>query len=408
MEALSMSGPITVTMLSDPVTVLLLATGIRAANRIAQAHADAARMHEAQQTEQKEIKQRLTELDGQRDQAFEHAVQEAEARYAQLLALAQQLGLGEQAAAGRPVLPEAGNAAANAGINAAANSAARAAWLDALQAFNTVLQRVLNYEMARRASDSSLPEPALEALAELAGAGALAPGEPAAGADAAAQSETKQLARRLLARLEALGPVPAEIAQVAQVLAQTAPGERAELLATDLRLRIARHVAQLEAVLVQQATALVVEQSLKDLGYQVEPIGETLFVEGGTVHFRKPGWGDYLVRMRISPASGQQAASANFNVIRKVQQAQNEVSVLDHLAEDRWCAEFPALQAMLAARGVQMNVTRRLAAGELPVQCVHESKLPTLADAEAHAGEAGQYVGREAALRTINPNSGAS
>jgi len=57
--------------------------------------------------------------------------------------------------------------------------------------------------------------------------------------------------------------------------------------------------------------------------------------------------------------------------------------VLDHLAEDRWCAEFPALLGALEIRGVHMSVTRRLEAGEVPVQLVERSKLPRFTEDEA-------------------------
>ena len=69
-------------------------------------------------------------------------------------------------------------------------------------------------------------------------------------------------------------------------------------------------------------------------------------------------------------------------MIRAVEQADNEHSVLDHLAEDRWCAEFPALLQALDVRGIHLNVTRRLEAGELPVQLVQKDKLPGFADEE--------------------------
>ena len=50
---------------------------------------------------------------------------------------------------------------------------------------------------------------------------------------------------------------------------------------------------------LDKATATIVAQSLKDLGYEVEDIPDTLFVEGGVVHFRRKGWGDYMIRMRV-------------------------------------------------------------------------------------------------------------
>jgi hypothetical protein len=58
---------------------------------------------------------------------------------------------------------------------------------------------------------------------------------------------------------------------------------------------------------------------------------------------------------------------------------------LDALAEDRWCAEFPRLLQTLHARGLTLDVTRRLEAGEVPVQVVDGASLPPLhADSDAN------------------------
>jgi len=66
--------------------------------------------------------------------------------------------------------------------------------------------------------------------------------------------------------------------------------------------------------------------------------------------------------------------------VRAVDPDSIEKSVLDHVAEDRWCAEFPALLKALALRGVRLEVTRRLEAGELPVQQVEREQLPKFSD----------------------------
>lgn len=123
----------------------------------------------------------------------------------------------------------------------------------------------------------------------------------------------------------------------------------------------------------QEAIALVLEQSLRDLGYEVDDIGQTLFISGGMVHFQKQAWQNYHVRMRVNTAE----KSVNFNVVRA--QSSGDAAQdkrLDYLAEDRWCAEFPALLKTLEARGVKLNVTRLLQAGEVPVQVVDAATLP--------------------------------
>ncbi|MDD2774653.1 MAG: hypothetical protein PHU06_01725 [Gallionella sp.] len=127
----------------------------------------------------------------------------------------------------------------------------------------------------------------------------------------------------------------------------------------------------------QTATAVVLEQSLRDLGYEVEDIAQTLFVSGGIVHFQKQSWENYHVRMRVNPKD----QTVNFNVVRPKEEAAADKRQ-DYLAEDRWCSEFPALLKTLAARGVNLNVTRLLQAGEVPVQVVDAATLPAARQAE--------------------------
>lgn len=132
--------------------------------------------------------------------------------------------------------------------------------------------------------------------------------------------------------------------------------------------------------LEQEAAALVLEQSLRDLGYEVEGIESTLFVEGGVAHFQRQGWEDYHVRLRLDPREN----TLNFNVVRPRGMEESAVRKRqDFLAEERWCAEFPKLQQTLAARGISFKVLRQLEAGELPVQTVDPASLPQRREEEA-------------------------
>ncbi|MDR1351268.1 MAG: hypothetical protein LBJ59_10965 [Zoogloeaceae bacterium] len=147
-----------------------------------------------------------------------------------------------------------------------------------------------------------------------------------------------------------------------------------------LRGQAGARIAALEAVAREretQAATVVLEQSLRDLGYQVEDVRDTLFAEGGMVHFQRPGWGGHYVRLRVNAKD----RSLNFNVVRaKADAADSYASAeqkrRDFMAEERWCAEFPRLKATLAARGMEMNITRHLRAGELPIQEVAADRLP--------------------------------
>jgi hypothetical protein len=188
-------------------------------------------------------------------------------------------------------------------------------------------------EQAARETQSAEASALLEALPDSAPAFLRAALEAAAGRAEGLAAETRQAARELL-----------DAAQSAR--------EREE----------------------QEAAALVLEQSLRDLGYEVEGVASTLFVDGGVVHFQRQGWENYFVRLRLDARD----KTLNFNVVRPRGEEEDNAQRrrLDTLAEDRWCSEFPRLQQTLAARGLNLNVTRQLAAGELPVQAVDPATLP--------------------------------
>jgi hypothetical protein len=248
----------------------------------------------------------------------------------------------------------------------------------------------------------------------------------------------RETAARVLARLELPSgtALPADLEKLARDIVLSPTVERAEALASEMRLAVQRHreadarrrsgaeeaqrlllelpdgapgplLRALECVAAgveslddslrqaaqdaldqaaadreqaeQQAAAIVLEESLRDLGYDVEPIDATLFVDGGTVHFRRAGWENYFVRLRVAP----EQRSVNFNVVRaRGDEETDERRRLDALAEDRWCAEFPHLLQTLEARGLALAVKRRLEAGEVPVQVVDPGALPQRAPEE--------------------------
>lgn len=254
-----------------------------------------------------------------------------------------------------------------------------------------------------------------------------------------AQAERfRATAARVLARLELANgaTLPSALEALAQEIVLAPSLQRAEALATELRLAVQRHreaqdaqvadsaaaakmlaelpadapapllraleavaagVARLDADLrkvaedlldetaaererqAESAAAFVLQESLRDLGYDVEDIEATLFADGGTVHFRRAGWENYFVRMRVAPSE----KTVNFNVVRARGDEENaERRRQDALAEDRWCAEFPRLMDTLAARGLGLHVQRRLEAGAVPVQVVDGASLPAIASEE--------------------------
>jgi hypothetical protein len=351
-----MSGPCTAILLPAQVLpVLLAASAIQAARAVAEAQQSAAVLRGQHADAGRDRAARQAAAAGQGLAALQQAAEAAQQRIEHLAELAGRLDAGHAFAAQRPAPP-----------GELASAEDWAGHERAIEAFAAHAQDALLAVLAQQPQDEAQGAIDVDAVLHrlaLPTAAALPAG----------------VSGRLLQRIAHLGALPAEIEALARQLDALPPGERAELLASELRLRVQRHAEQALKLRVQAAQALVLEQSLLDLGYEVEAFDETLFVQGGTVHFRKRGWGDYMVRARVDA----RAQSLNFNVVRAVDDGGAEISIEDHLAEDRWCAEFPALFKALEAQGMHLHVTRLLQAGEVPVQRVSRASLPKFEDEEA-------------------------
>lgn len=344
-----MSGPKTASYKVDPLSVLLAEATIQAVKSVAESYAQAAALRREHDDKRAADDRRLSDADATGLQALNAQAKSAHEEFERLVRLADTIGLGDKVRATLPAMP------ASVG---AQDEDAVAAHAHAVQGLNDTLRTMLLTEAARQSAE----------FAE----------QPFDKSAAVAKSIPQELTRRQLARITHLGLAPESIVKLARELEQILPGERADLLATELRAQVQAWIELQQNKQVQEATAFVLEHTLHELGYQVEEIRDTLFVEGGLLHFRRAGWGNYMVRLRVDA----KADAINFNIVRAVTEGDNERSVLDHLAEDRWCSEFPALLRALEVQGVHMNVTRHLAAGELPVQFVDAAKLPAFADEE--------------------------
>lgn len=372
-----MSGPTTAILTpAQALPVLLAASAIRAARAVFDAHQRAGALRAEQTVQRHQQAGQQAQASAHGLQALQQAAQVQLAETERLSTLAAGLGAEDALTQHRPAPPPA-----------LASAQDWATYVAQLEAYVTEARQALLAVLAQMPQEQAGASDSIDidaALREL---------SPAADATAAA-AQPEQPARsseRLLARVAPLGPLPEPIVQLAQALDTAAPGERADLLASELRLQLQRHAEQALQAQLRAAQAEVLQQSLLDLGYEVEGFEDTLFVQGGVVHFRRRGWGDYMVRLRVAEA----AASLNFNVVRAVNDVQGEVSVEDHLAEDRWCAEFPALQKALAARGLPIEVTRQLQAGDVPVQRVLRDRLPRFTDDEGRVRRTDQLRARD-------------
>lgn len=422
-----MSGPITATFGIDIATLLLVSVVNEAVamGTEYQAALDEARMREKQRQEQRETQLAATR---QRMTALHAQVEKLEARIRRLAAL----GQGDVKVPERP----SGEADANSDWSA---------YLRELEALEVVLNAQVESragQALREALAAADKAPGLESVMEL----YLAQRQQMMNLTETDVNQWRATVERILARLEhAPGEaLPVNLENLAREIILAETPARAELLANELRFRIHRirqeqaeaeqaveearqwllhwstqwqesapeslktlveeaaaglirldgamrqrvmdalAAAQAEQDLaVQQASAQVLEQSLQDLGYQVEGVEQTLFLEGGMVHFQRSDWEGYFVRLRVNPAEN----TFNFNVVRAREEGKAEDDAhrkrMDFMAEERWCTEYPKLMETLAARGLHLQVTRLLGAGELPVQAVAPESLPDFAAEES-------------------------
>lgn len=241
--------------------------------------------------------------------------------------------------------------------------AARAASDQGLQALMGVLSATVGGE-PRRASDLlALYADQVRAMAQ-----------PAANK----VMDRQATAERILGRLSGLGEaeIPHELDALMRKLIEAPSDERAEMLAMELRAQVQRtnEVREREQAAAaenrkREIAGVLVAEVLADLGYEVEPIAETLFVSGGVAHFQRAEWGDYYVRMRVDPAT----SNINLNMVRTAESADPPDAAQrrrDEEMEATWCAGLPKLLAELAARGIDTRKLRELDAGAVPVQVV--------------------------------------
>lgn len=358
-----MSGPITVAFGIDMGVLLLAQHAINEARAMKREYADVLAQLRRREAELAQTREGQQAARRDRLAATRHEAARRAARLERLRALAG--GVPELAS-----LPHA--------TLAAPGEDGVEAWDDYLSALETATGELEGLLMqsggatVRQMLEALVPAGAAPSIHDTLAAYAIErQGKP--GLDPAQTERFRETATRVLARLE-LAPgetLPDELQGLARAIVLAPSVERAEALASDLRLAVQRSREARE----RDAAAIVLEQSLRDLGYEVDDIDATLFVDGGTVHFTRRGWENYFVRMRLNPRE----RTANFNVVRASGDEDTaERRRLDALAEDRWCAEFPRLMETLAARGISMDVRRRLAAGEIPVQVVESESLPRI------------------------------
>ncbi len=109
-------------------------------------------------------------------------------------------------------------------------------------------------------------------------------------------------------------------------------------------------------------------ESLAELGYQIgEPFETTLAATGHT--FQREEWGDYHANLRLDP----ERQRLSVHMVRAGEpgdQADADQLAADHVMEGEWCSEMPALLERLREKGLEVEFSKRMDPGTLPVQVI--------------------------------------
>ena len=267
------------------------------------------------------------------------------------------------------------------------------AYAAALQAMRKDIEFALNaWTVANGCDDSAQTLLIRRSADELEGLGELKKSEELR-AKAQALCSMPPGARLLSRAAELLADQPALLAALEQKAREiddpACSEQRRSLLYDQARLELFEAAKRKAEQASAQMSAIIMEETLKDLGYMVDGVSSTLFVEGGVAHLAQSGWGDHMVRMRVDPANSR----LNFNVVRAVDPldpAGAAIRADDVLAEDRWCSCQPKLEAALASRGISLNAARRLQAGDAPVLLADKGKLPDFRARDAAENQSAQ------------------
>ena len=117
----------------------------------------------------------------------------------------------------------------------------------------------------------------------------------------------------------------------------------------------------------------VLRRTLEGLGYEVHQGFETLFEAGGSAYFQRASWDKHYVKVM---ASGEHTGLA-FRLARYGEESEPsaEQALRDREMEEQWCGEVPNLLQDLSARGLAVELTRRVAPGAVPVEVVSDERL---------------------------------
>jgi hypothetical protein len=181
----------------------------------------------------------------------------------------------------------------------------------------------------------------------------------------------QEKAERYLAALPILDDPSNQSLREALISVATGQAIWQDELATKAQELIAAHKKALaDAETQRDKKALeIMCAALREQGIEVEPIAETMYVEGGDVYFRKHDVWDpgYYARLRIQPARNRMA----FQMVR------TGASTNDKAMEERFCEALKSVISTVNAKQPVAQFVELKSAGTEPMAVVSSASIPT-------------------------------
>jgi hypothetical protein len=123
----------------------------------------------------------------------------------------------------------------------------------------------------------------------------------------------------------------------------------------------------------RQFAGKALKETLEELGYEVLDGFETLFADGGSSYFQRTSWNEHHIRVTVD-ANSQRLSLA------PVRNGENDLERVDQPLRDMemeeiWCGELTGVLNKLNEKGMEIEFTRRFAPGEKAIEVVADEKL---------------------------------
>lgn len=182
----------------------------------------------------------------------------------------------------------------------------------------------------------------------------------AANAAATARQDRVKKVDQLLAGLGDVGEAEEQLR--GRLLDERESGRALEVLAAEVDRARATARAQADAEKREADRAHVVtalDESLRELGYDVQAGFETALAADGSALARRAGWTGHAVRVLLDPTTDE----LRLHVVRDAQ----ELGADNVAREKEFCDDRPALEQALSARGVEIDPQELIEPGVVPV-----------------------------------------